>query len=190
MRRMTVIVAAIAVLAIAVPAQADLWDDARNEARNPRTQGGNSGQPAVRLLDVNSDAPGGSTAPAQPQSENGIPYFTENNLATYSPGAQGNTLVLPAESSPWGWSWFPYYRCDLSFWRTSQVGGVAVSPLEKLDSFASSRGNSEAFAAAYEAYDTRPWIAEARGLPAGHNLALAVAQAGGKTTIPWQSGSG
>jgi hypothetical protein len=186
MRRPIVLVSMIAVLVLALPARADIWDDAYSDARNPRNQSGTSSTAAVSLMNVNSaNTVEGVYAPSRPANSGGIAYFTDDNVAAYNPESQSNTFGLPAQTTPWGWSWFPYYHAALSFWKTSYENAVPMSPLEKYDTFAANRGSSEPYAAAFEAADNRPWIAQARGLPRGHNLAAAVRDAGNKLTIPW-----
>ena len=185
MRRALLTVSAILVTFCVPAAWANVYDDATAEARNAQSQSNTNGA-AVSLLNVNS---GSGTNSTSSNNANAPTTLFRNDVSTQATtGAASNTYQLPSGSAPWGWSWFPYYQCALSFWKTSSESGVALSPLEKFDTYCVNRGTSTAYAAAFEASDTRPWISDARGLPRGHNLALAVQQAG-SYSIPWKVGS-
>jgi len=85
--------------------------------------------------------------------------------------------------------WMPYTHCHLSFWRNGRE--PKLSPLEKYDTLLREMGGREAFAAAYEATDARPWISYKYGLKPGHNCGPAVAQNGGNTSgVPWWNWTG
>jgi hypothetical protein len=179
------VTAAVAALAVsAQAARADLFDDARREAELYASRSSTSDGSGVRLLTVESDNRTADRPPAQPARD--VPNLYVHDPGNYNPNALSADLSLPRESQPWGWSWFPFYQCSLVYWRPTQTGGVDLSPLEKLDTYAYNRGNEQAWASAFEGCDTRPWIAQQRGLPSGHNLTQAFMEAGNRTTIPWQ----
>jgi hypothetical protein len=172
------------VLAVAAQtAHANLFDEARAEALAHSRSESN-----MRMLNVYSDDPANAS--------NRLNLSNTFNFTQPAPNTNATQAgyTLPAEKQPWGWSWFPFYQCSQVYWRPTQVGlsgqyqgqGIPMSALEKLDSVAHNRGHNEPFSAGFEASDARPWIAQSKGLPAGHNLTLAVAEAGGQTTVPWQ----
>lgn len=160
-------------------ARADLFDDARTDGSRAAVYY----QDNTRLMDVRSDMAVNTYA-----YNNVYPAVYSDTAAT--PAAASNVLQLPAEVQPWGWSWFPFYQCSLVYWRPTQVGPVPMSSLEKLDTFAHNNGNGQPFAAAFEACDARPWVSQAKNLPAGHNLTKAYYENGQQTTIPWQASGG
>ena len=175
--RGTLSLAMIAALS-AQAAHADLFTDAQAQALAAQPYNSNG----ASLINVHSTMANGQGAPA-PASWNGM---YADSVGT--PGAGGNALTLPQAVQPWAWSWFPMYQCSLVYWRPTTVGPVSLSPLEKLDTFANSNGQAEPFAAGFESCDARPWVAQQRNLPAGHNLTRAYAESGNQTKIPWQGG--
>lgn len=154
----------------------DLFALARQQAEQASARA-SAEETGANILNVRSAA--GQTASSRTLA------YLYSDTASATPGAVNARLELPAQQQPWGWSWFPFYQASLVFWRPSQAGGVEMSALEKLDTFVFDRGGAEPFAAGFEASDSRPWIAAAQGLPAGHNLTRAVAEAGNQTTVPW-----
>lgn len=180
MRRGTL--TALLLATLAAQAEANLFDDARSEALRQTRSGGGPRMLQVYSQDPADGASGLRVADAFSYSQ---PYFDGR--------ASQQGYTLPQEAQPWGWSWFPFYQAAQVYWRPTQVGltgqyqgqGIPMSALEKLDSIAHNRGNAQPYSAGFEASDTRPWVSQARGLPAGHNLTLAVAEAGG-TNVPWQ----